>query len=147
MPELCRPFGKGSSIDNILRDVRSDAERGRIYLPVSELQRFEVGPEEILGQKYSARFHALAKSVADRARGFYRHAREALPEVDRRSMASAELMGSVYWRLLEKLDRRRYNVFDSDSTRLSQGQKLFLVLQTWFRVWRGALASNYGFPS
>jgi hypothetical protein len=73
-------------------------------------------------------------------------AREALPAVDRRSMASAELMGSVYWRLLEKLECNRFNVFDSASTRLSKAQKLFLIVRTWFRVSRGALAPNYGMP-
>lgn len=147
----CRDYavhlGKALQLTNILRDVRSDGERGRIYLPASELQRFEVPPEEILQLRYSARFYALAKSVADRARGFYLQARQTLPDVDRRSMASAELMGSVYWRLLEKLEQRRFNVFESGSTRLSQGQKLFLILRTWFRVWRGALAPNYGVPS
>lgn len=53
-------------------------------------------------------------------------------------------MGSVYWRLLEKLERRRFNVFDSGPTRLSKGQKLFLIFRTWYRVWTGALVPNYG---
>ncbi|MBI4660418.1 MAG: presqualene diphosphate synthase HpnD [Verrucomicrobia bacterium] len=144
----CRAYavslGKALQLTNILRDVRADGERGRIYLPLSELQRFEVRPEEILAFQYSTRFYALAQSVADRARGFYLHAREALPIEDRRSMASAELMGSVYWRLLEKLGHRRFNVFDADFTRLSQAQKVFLILRTWFRIWRGTLAPNYG---
>ena len=146
----CRTYavhlGKALQLTNILRDVRSDSERGRIYLPASELQRFEVSPEEILEFKYSARFHALAQSVAQRARGFYHQAREALPEEDKRSMASAELMGSVYWRLLEKLEQRGFNVFDSASTRLNHAQKLFLIVRTWFRLWRGAVAPNYGVP-
>jgi phytoene synthase len=137
-------LGKALQLTNILRDVRSDGERGRIYLPASELQHFGVTAEEILEFKYSTRFFALAQSVARRARGFYLQAREALPAEDRRAMASAELMGSVYWRLLEKLERRRFNVFDSASTRLSHAQKLFLILRTWFRVWRGAVAPNYG---
>jgi phytoene synthase len=137
-------LGKALQLTNILRDVRSDAERGRIYLPLSELACFRVKPEEILELKYSPQFYALAQSMAQRARDFYLAAREALPAVDRRSMAPAELMGSVYWRLLEKLERRRFNVFDSAPTRLSKGQKLFLIFRTWYRVWTGALVSNYG---
>ena len=137
-------LGKALQLTNILRDVRGDAERGRIYLPLSELSRFEVKPEEILELRYSPRFYDLAQSVALRARGFYAQAREALPAVDRRSMGSAELMGSVYWRLLEKLERCRFNVFDSVPVRLSKGHKLFLIFRTWYRLWTGALVANYG---
>jgi phytoene synthase len=137
-------LGKALQLTNILRDVRSDAERGRIYLPLSELACFQVKPEDILQLKYSPRFHDLAQSMAQRARGFYLQARESLPAVDRRSMAPAELMGSVYWRLLEKLEHRRFNVFDSPPTRLSKGQKIFLIFRTWYRVWTGALVPNYG---
>lgn len=137
-------LGKALQLTNILRDVRGDAERGRIYLPLSELSRFEVKPEEILELRYSPRFYDLAQSVAQRARSFYAQACEALPAVDRRSMGSAELMGSVYWRLLEKLERCRFNVFDSAPVRLSKGHKLFLIFRTWYRLWTGALVPNYG---
>lgn len=146
----CRRYavelGKALQLTNILRDVRGDAERGRIYLPLSELKRFGVTPEEILRFEYSPRFFNLARSVADRARGFYMTARQALPNADRRSMISAELMGSVYWRLLQKLERREFDVFDSQPARLHFGQKLFLICRTGFRLWTGALVPNYGTP-
>ena len=71
-------------------------------------------------------------------------AREALPPEDRRAMATAELMGSVYWRLLEKLEARRFDVFHATPTRLTKAQKIFLIFRTWYRVWRGALVPNYG---
>lgn len=139
-------LGKALQLTNILRDVRGDAERGRIYLPLSELNRIGVAEKEILEFQYSSRFYELAKSVADRARQFYCAARQALPAVDRRSMISAELMGSVYWRLLQQLERQRFNVFDLRRARLSNGQKLFLIFRTWFRHWTGALVPNYGTP-
>lgn len=146
----CRQYaielGKALQLTNILRDVRTDAERGRIYLPLSELKRFDVTEEEIIRLQYSTRFSNLARSVAERARGLYLAAREALPEADRRSMISAELMGSVYWRLLEKLERQAFDVFGPAPTRLSKGQKLFLIFRTWFRVWSGILVPNYGAP-
>lgn len=144
----CRDYavhlGKALQLTNILRDVRNDAERGRIYLPQSDLEAFEVSPEEILQFRYSDRFFKLASSVAERARGFYRQARETLPAVDRRSMGTAELMGSVYWKLLEKLQQKRFNVFETHLTRLSKAQKAFLILRTWYRVSTGALVPNYG---
>jgi phytoene synthase len=144
----CREYavhlGKALQLTNILRDVRNDAIRGRIYLPESELARCKVVPDEILRGTYSERFHQLAQSVAERARGFYRAAREALPPEDCRSMATAELMGSVYWRLLEKLECKGFNVFDPALMGLTKGQKLFLILRSWWRLWTGTLAPNYG---
>jgi len=144
----CRDYaiylGKALQLTNILRDVRSDAERGRIYLPLSELARFKVSPEEILRGDYSPRFSELAQSVAQRARHFYSLARETLPAADRRSMLAAELMGAVYWRLLLKLERQRHNVFGPELTRLSKGRKLLLILRTWWRSVCGSTAPNYG---
>jgi phytoene synthase len=144
----CRDYaiylGKALQLTNILRDVQNDADRGRIYLPLEALAEFKVSPEEILGGTYSERFHRLAQSVAQRARAFYLQARQALPDEDRRSMASAELMGSVYWQLLEKLERQGFDVFGPSPPRLNKGQKLFLILRTWYRLWTGALVPNYG---
>jgi len=137
-------LGKALQLTNILRDVRNDAARGRIYLPLSELERFNVTPEEILGGRYSLRYEQLARSVADKAKEFYSKARNALPKVDRRSMATAELMGSVYWGLLRKLEERSFNVFDHEETRLNTAQKAFLIARTWYRASTGALLPNYG---
>jgi 15-cis-phytoene synthase len=144
----CRDYavhlGKALQLTNILRDVHTDAGRGRIYLPLSELKKFNVREEEILQSEYSDRFYALAASVAGHARNFYRLARETLPAEDRRSMAAAELMGSVYWRLLQKLEQQRFNIFDSRPVRLRSGQKLALILRSWFRSALGATKSDYG---
>jgi phytoene synthase len=144
----CRDYavhlGKALQLTNILRDVRSDAERGRIYLPLSELARFQVTPEEILRLEYSERYLALATSVAGRARHFYAQALHTLPVADRRAMVAAELMGSVYWRLLGKLERQRFNVFGPELTRLNKAQKLLLILRAWYRFASGAMSPNYG---
>jgi phytoene synthase len=144
----CRDYavhlGKALQLTNILRDVRGDAERGRIYLPLDDLAVAQVSPEEILRCEYSDRFLALATAIAGRARRFYQLARETLPVVDRRSMVAAELMGSVYWRLLRKLERRRFDVFGPGLTRLNKGQKLLLVLRSWYRFFSGAMTPNYG---
>ena len=57
---------------------------------------------------------------------------------------AAELMGSVYWRLLRKLERRRFNVFGPELTRLSKGHKALLILRSWWRFASGAMSPNYG---
>ena len=146
----CRDYaiylGKALQLTNILRDVRWDAERGRIYIPLSELARFNVTPEEILRFEYSPRFFELASSMAARARDFYTRARETLPQADRRSMVAAELMGSVYWRLLRKLERQKFDVFGPQPMRLNKGQKILLILRTWFRFVSGAMSPAYGTP-
>lgn len=145
----CRDYaihlGKALQLTNILRDVRNDAERNRLYIPLSVCEQFNVAPDDILNGRYSANYARLAQHMADLAKGFYEKARTTLPPVDRRSMATAELMGSVYWKLLRKIERRGFNVFDAGETRLNKSQKLFLILRMWYRVWRGKLLlPNYG---
>ena len=145
----CRDYaiylGKALQLTNILRDVRTDAERGRIYLPQSELERCKVSPEEILRFEYTCAVREeLANGVAREAKKYYVLARQTLPAADRRAMAAAELMGSVYWRLLKKLERQRFNVFGPTPTRLTKGQKILLILRTWYRLFSGATAPNYG---
>jgi 15-cis-phytoene synthase len=139
-------LGKALQLTNILRDVKSDAERGRIYLPREDLERFRVSEPEILKGEYSPRFRELAAHVAGRAKHFYGRARETLPAEDRRAMAAAELMGSVYWRLLEKLEAQAFNVFGPEPTRVSKGQKILLILRTWLRIASGKMVPNYGTP-
>ena len=139
-------LGKALQLTNILRDVRTDAERGRIYFPLDELARFRVTESEILNGDYSPRFRELAASVSERAKHYYTLAREALPQEDGRAMAAAELMGSVYWRLLKKLEGHQFNVFGPEPTRVSKSQKILLILRTWLRIASGNVAPNYGTP-
>jgi len=137
-------LGKALQLTNILRDVRTDAERGRIYLPQSELARFHVSEQEILDFQYSDRFRNLAESVAARAKKFYQLARETLPPEDRRSMVAANLMGNVYWRLFRKLERQHFNVFGAEPIRLTKSQKIFLIFASWCRFVLGATSPSYG---
>lgn len=144
----CRNYavylGKALQLTNILRDVRTDAERGRIYLPLAELGKFDVRPDEILRLEYSERFSQLAASVAGRARTFYRLAQQTLPAGDRRSMVAAELMGAVYWRLLQKLEAKKFNVFSPQPVCLDKPQKLALIFRSWLRCAIHSNAPNYG---
>jgi phytoene synthase len=146
----CRDYavhlGKALQFTNILRDVRTDAGRGRIYLPLDELEKFGVSPDEILRHEYSDRFVRLAADVAERAKQFYRQAQQTLPAEDRRAMVAAELMGSVYWRLLQKLERQQFNVFGPEPTRLNKVQKTLLILRAWLRFAFGTVTPNYGMP-
>ncbi|MGH7943004.1 MAG: presqualene diphosphate synthase HpnD [Limisphaerales bacterium] len=141
--EYAVQLGKALQFTNILRDVKTDAARGRIYLPQSELKKFNVNEGDILEGRYSESFRALAASVAARAKGFYVAARASLPPRDLRSMIAAELMGTVYWRLLRKLERARFDVF-SGPLKLSRTQKLLIVLWQSARFRAGSATGNYG---
>jgi phytoene synthase len=146
--EYAVALGKALQLTNILRDVGSDAERDRIYLPMQELARFGVAPEDVLARRFSPQFESLARSAAQRAKDFYRTARTIranLPRCDRRSMVAAELMGSVYWSLLGKLESRNFDVLGPSITRVPKLQKIALILQSWWRCSRDATAPNYDF--
>ena len=144
----CRDYadalGKALQLTNILRDIGNDAARGRIYIPQTELKRFGVTEREIFQNQSSERFQKLAASVAARARGFYIQARSVLPPNDRRSMVAAELMGTVYWKLLRKLETQGYPVLGPEPTRLGKLQKLLLILMAWCRVKTGIPLVRYG---
>jgi len=146
----CRNYavylGKALQLTNILRDVKTDAGRGRIYLPLDNLKKFGVTPDEILRHEYSDRFAQLAAGVAARAKDFYRQARQSLPAEDRPAMVAAELMGAVYWRLLQQLEQQQFNVFGPEPARLNKVQKVALVLRAWVHLAFGAGTPGYGIP-
>ena len=137
-------LGKALQLTNILRDVKNDAARGRIYLPQTELKKFNVREDDILQSRYTENYGALARSVAERAKNFYSLAQKNLPPEDRQSMVAAELMGSVYWRLLQKLEAEQFNVFGDARVKLSKPQKLALIFKSWVRHATSSTAPNYG---
>jgi len=127
-----------------LRDVGNDASRGRIYLPLADLARHGVAPEDILQRRNSAGFRRLAAEIAQRARGFYLQARSLLPADHRSPMLTAEIMGAVYWRLLRRIEQTNFDVLADEPLRLTKARKLSLVLLTWCRVKTGLPLASYG---
>lgn len=136
-------LGHALQLTNILRDVKNDAARGRIYLPLDDLKHFGVTEGEILRGVYSERYAKLAAAMANRARRFYLQARDLLPPEDRRAMVAAEMMGAVYWRLLRRLESNAFNAFQNQPLRLSKPHKLTLILRSWLRHLAGAQTSDY----
>ena len=103
-------LGLAFQLTNIIRDVGEDALRGRIYLPVSELQQFDVKAHEILKRQYSERFTALMKFQTERALALYDEALALLPAADRRSQKPGLMMASIYRTLLHEIARDGYQV-------------------------------------
>jgi phytoene synthase len=125
-------LGIAFQLTNILRDVLEDSRRGRIYLPLEDVRRFDCTEAELLGGRYSPRIGALMAFECGRARAYYLRARGVLAAEDRGSLAAAEAMRSIYERLLDRLEARHFNVFGPKVT-LPRYEKLTLALAAWGR--------------
>ncbi len=123
-------LGIAFQLTNIIRDVREDAERGRIYLPLEDLERFDVKEAEILSRQHSARFERLMEFEATRAEQFYALAQQTLPQEDRASLLTAEAMRLIYSALLRRIVKSRYRVMDGKLS-LSAPHKILLVGRAW----------------
>ena len=119
-------LGQALQLTNILRDVGEDALRGRIYLPVNELQKFDVKAHEILKRTYSDRFTALMQFQAQRAQALYDEALALLPLEDRRAQKPGLMMASIYRALLREIERDNFQVLHQRVS-LTPMRKLWLA--------------------
>ncbi|MDB5966213.1 MAG: hpnD [Polaromonas sp.] len=103
-------LGLAFQLTNIIRDVGEDALRGRIYIPVNELQQFDVKAHELLKRQYSDRFTALMKFQTNRALATYDEAIALLPDADRRAQKPGLMMASIYRTLLREIAADNYQV-------------------------------------
>ena len=124
--EYAHTLGLALQLTNILRDVGEDARRGRIYLPVNELQQFNVKASEILAGQYSERFTALMQFQAQRAHGLFDQALALLPPADRRAQKPGLMMAAIYRDLLREIERDGFAVLHQ-RTSLTPLRKLWLA--------------------
>lgn len=129
-------LGLAFQLTNIIRDIGDDARRGRIYLPVDELQRFDVKASEILDSQHSERFVQLMRFQTERARQYYREAVLALPEADRRTQRPGLAMAAIYYALLDEIERDNWQVLDQRIS-LTPIRKFWLAWKTWVSGGRG----------
>lgn len=126
-------LGVAMQLTNILRDIKSDAANGRIYLPHEDLKKFGYSEGELLSSSYNQKFIDMMRFECARARDYYKRAEETLPKEDRKAMLAAEVMRAIYSNLLKKIEDANYNVF-AYHARLSKPQKLSIALKTWVKV-------------
>ena len=119
-------LGQALQLTNIIRDVGEDALRGRIYLPVNELQQFEVKVHEILKRTYSDNFTALMRFQAQRAQGLYDEALALLPGEDLRAQKPGLMMASIYRALLREIEADNFQVLHQ-RIRLTPLRKMWLA--------------------
>jgi phytoene synthase len=129
-------LGLAMQLTNIIRDVGDDARRGRIYLPVNELQRFEVKAHEILKRDapwgYSDRFSALMRFQAERAHSLYDEAFALLPAADRRQQRPGLMMAQIYRTLLREIEAEGFRVLHQ-RVALTPLRKLWIATRTNWR--------------
>lgn len=130
-------LGQAMQLTNIIRDVGDDARRGRIYLPLSELQRFDVKAHELLRREspwgYSPRFEALMRFQAERAHTTFEAALAQLPAGDRQAQKPGLMMANIYRALLRELEAENFQVLHQRIA-LTPVRKLWIAMRT---NWRG----------
>ena len=130
--------GIALQLTNILRDLKEDAARGRVYLPREDLERFAYPAERLAREERDEPFRALMRFEVERARSYYAAAQPLSPLLPQAGRAVFQVMLQTYRGLLDAIERRDYDVF-SARVSLSSGRKLWLVLQ--------ALPVRWGWPS
>ena len=129
-------LGVAFQLTNILRDVGTDANRQRIYLPQEDFVRFDYSEQQLLEKKESAQFLELMRFQAKRAHEFYAKAQavyETLSRKDRQSLLVAEIMRGIYFRILTRIQTSNYAVFGPRIS-LSPAHRILIALYTWLRT-------------
>jgi phytoene synthase len=127
-------LGLAMQLTNIIRDVGDDARRGRVYLPLSELQRFDVKAHELLRTAapyaYGERFDALMRFQAERAHRCFDEALALLPEADRQAQKPGLMMANIYRTLLREIESQGFQVLHQ-RTSLTPLRKLWIAMRNW----------------
>lgn len=128
--QYAEKLGLAFQLTNIIRDVGEDARKGRIYLPVNELQQFNVTAADILNARHGENFENLMRFQAQRAQAVYDEAFALLPNADRRAQRPGLIMASIYRALLNEIERDGFHVLDQRIS-LTPIRKLWLAWKTY----------------
>ena len=126
-------LGLALQLTNIIRDVSADCTRGRIYLPTEDLNRFGVSEADLRVGAVTPRIEALLRFECERAHEYYRRAAEQLPTEDARSLLAAEIMGAIYFEILQRIEQKGYDVF-SERIRVPRPRRAVIALRLWIRA-------------
>ncbi|HJV50143.1 MAG TPA: presqualene diphosphate synthase HpnD [Noviherbaspirillum sp.] len=130
--QYAEKLGLAFQLTNIIRDVGEDARKGRIYLPVNELQQFNVPAADILKGQHSENFEKLMRFQAERAHAHYAEAYALLPPEDRRAQRPGLMMAAIYRTLLDEIERDGFHVLNHKIS-LTPIRKLWLAWKTYIR--------------
>ena len=122
--------GIAFQLTNILRDIKEDAERGRIYIPTEDLKKCDYSAEELRQGVFDERFRKLMKFEAERAQEYYAAARRLLPLVEKASKPALWAMIEIYQRILDRIVQRQFDVF-GDRIHLAGSEKIAIALRAF----------------
>lgn len=127
--KFAEKLGLAFQLTNIIRDVREDAERGRIYLPEDELQQFGVSTQSILLLQQTDDLTRLLAFQAQRAKHYYQQAMQLLPDQDRYQQRTALIMAEIYRTTLQEIANENFPVMQQRIS-LTPIRKLWLAWKT-----------------
>ena len=130
--EFAVNLGVALQLTNILRDIKIDADNGRIYLPKEDMEKFGYTEEDLLANKYNESFIALMEYECKRAHEFYEKANKSLSKDDKGLMFAARIMEHIYFRILEKIEKMNYNVFKKKA-KVSKLTKIYITFGVFFK--------------
>jgi phytoene synthase len=120
-------LGIALQLTNILRDIKNDARRNRIYLPIEDLEKFDYTEDELFNFTYNEKFVRLMKYECERTHEYFRRAKACLAEEDKPLFTAARTMGNIYYLLLLRIERANYNIF-AKRIRLSSPLKILIAM-------------------
>jgi phytoene synthase len=123
-------LGIALQITNIIRDVKADLQQGRIYLPQEDLALFGVTEAALAAGKMTEPVRKLLAYECQRARHFYSVAAQVMPVAESRKLIAAEIMGGIYFEILQRIERRGYDVF-TERVRVPKFVRARIALQTF----------------
>jgi phytoene synthase len=123
-------LGVALQLTNIIRDIASDLARGRLYVPVEDLRRFDCCESDLRRGVMTEKTTALLRYQCERARAFYERAARALPRGDARRLVPARIMSAIYFEILQNIERTGYDVF-SGVVRVSRPRRAAIAARTW----------------
>lgn len=134
--EYAVELGVALQLTNIIRDLSPDVARGRLYVPLEDLVRFDCCEAELQAGVSTPKTQALLRYQCQRARAFYERAARALPPGDARRLVAARIMGAIYFAILEDIERSQYDVF-SRVARIPRPRRAIIAARTWMATMLG----------
>ena len=126
-------LGIAMQLTNILRDIGEDVDRGRIYLPLEDLRRFNYSQEEFMQKRINNNFINLMKFQIERARGYYRSSEKGIPMLEKQSRFGVSISSINYGNILSAIEKNNYDVFSKRAYR-SFYQKISTIPYVWYKT-------------
>ena len=141
--EYATNLGLALQLTNIIRDVRDDLTRGRVYLPLEDLRRFDCTEADLTRGVATEAVRRLLRFQCTRAREYYSRAAAALPQSCARALVAAEIMGGIYFEILQRIEKRDYDVF-SARVRVPKPVRALIAASVWTRSRMGLAGMRLG---